>query len=52
MKSNAPPCSSAANRTRRDLVFDTTRRGIKILAYRWNGSKTPDATPTPTSRKS
>ena len=29
MRSNAPPCSSAANRTRRVPESDTTRRGIK-----------------------
>lgn len=52
MKSNAPPCSSAANRTRRGLVFDTTRRGMRTPEFPWNGSKMPGTTPTPTSRKS
>lgn len=49
---HAPPCSSAANRTRRGLALDTTRHGIRTPEFPWNGSKTPGTTPTPTSRKS
>ena len=52
MKSNAPPCSSAANRTRRGLALDTIRRGMRTPEFPWNGSKMLGTTPTPTSRKS